>query len=53
MSLPPTQAAFKQHAKSAILQGGYYWGLAAIKNMSLASASTSTSTDWGWEYLEK
>ena len=48
MSLPPTQAALKQHTKRAVLQGGYYWGLAAIKNRTLPSPA-----DWGWEYQEK
>ena len=38
----------KQHTKRAVLQGGYYWGLAAIKNITLPSPA-----DWGWEYQEK
>ena len=44
MSLPPTQAALRQHTKRAVLQGGYHWGLSMVKNRTLPSPA-----DWGWE----
>lgn len=42
-SIPPTQAALKEHAKRAAYQAGIIWGQALISN-----PETSTPADWGW-----
>ena len=43
-SIPPTQAALRQHVLRAIYQGVHVWGNALYKNPTLPSP-----TEWGWQ----
>ncbi|KAJ7371262.1 hypothetical protein OS493_027378 [Desmophyllum pertusum] len=42
-SIPPTQAALREHAKRAAYQAGIIWGQATISN-----PDTSSPAEWGW-----
>lgn len=42
-SIPPTQAALREHAKRAAYQAGIIWGQATI-----SKPDTSSPADWGW-----
>jgi hypothetical protein len=43
-SIPPTRAAFDQHVRRAVLQGGHVWGQSFLRQQVLPSPST-----WGWQ----
>ena len=42
-SIPPTQAALREHAKRVAYQAGIIWGQATISN-----PDTSSPAEWGW-----
>lgn len=44
-SIPPTRASLEQHARRAVLQGGYVWGQTLLRHQVLPSPS-----DWGWQH---
>lgn len=42
-SIPPTQAALREHVKRAAYQGGVIWGQATV-----AAPALSSPAEWGW-----
>lgn len=42
-SIPPTQAALKEHAKRASYEAGHVWGQALMRQ-----PETTSPSDWGW-----
>ena len=47
-SIPPTQAALREHAKRAAYQAGVIWGQATCADPDIGRPS-----DWGWMKTEE